>query len=82
MTDDIVTLLREDFCDFGQWENSCTPEGKCPCCLAADEIERLRRQIKMWIQIADHLAVVVAKHEPMHLALAPYDTAKEWTLDD
>lgn len=32
MTDDIVTLLREDFCDFGQWENSCTPEGKCPCC--------------------------------------------------
>lgn len=45
MTDDIVTLLRGDFCDFGQWENSCTPEGKCPCCLAADEIERLRKAI-------------------------------------
>jgi hypothetical protein len=46
MSDDIVTLLREDFCDFGQWENSCTPEGKCPCCLAADEIERLRAELK------------------------------------
>ena len=44
-SDDIVTLLRGDFCDFGQWENSCTPEGKCPCCLAADEIERLREQV-------------------------------------
>ena len=44
MSDDIVTLLREDFCYFGQWENSCTTEGKCPCCLAADEIERLREQ--------------------------------------
>lgn len=46
-TDDIVTLLREDFCDFGQWENSCTPEGKCPCCLAADEIERLRWELEL-----------------------------------
>ena len=44
MTDDIVTRLREDFCDFGQWENSCTTEGRCPCCLAADEIERLRKE--------------------------------------
>jgi|SanBayMetagenome_1026888.scaffolds.fasta_scaffold318375_1 hypothetical protein len=44
---DIVTLLREDFCDFGQWENSCTPEGKCPCCLAADEIELLRVALQM-----------------------------------
>lgn len=71
MTDDIVTRLREKY------------SGQLPICAeAADEIERLRRQIKMWIQIADHLAVVVAKHEPMHLALAPYDTAKDWTLDD
>lgn len=45
-SDDIVTLLRGDFCDFGQWENSCTPEGKCPCCLAADEIERLRAEVE------------------------------------
>lgn len=71
MTDDIVTRLRE----FGYYGYEKENE-------AADEIERLRRQIKMWIQIADHLAVVVAKHEPMHLALAPYDTAKDWTLDD
>ena len=48
MSDDIVTRLREDFCDFGQWENSCTPEDRCPCCLAADEIERLRTDLKRW----------------------------------
>lgn len=71
MIDDIVIRLRE----FGYYGYEKENE-------AADEIERLRRQIKMWIQIADHLAVVVAKHEPMHLALAPYDTAKDWTLDD
>lgn len=56
MTEDIVTLLREDFCDFGQWENSCTPEGKCPCCLAADEIEQLREQVEYWKQVAEQLA--------------------------
>jgi hypothetical protein len=45
MNDDFVSLLREDFCDYGQWENACTPQGKCPCCLAADEIERLRTEV-------------------------------------
>lgn len=55
MTDDIVTLLREDFCDFGQWENSCTPEGKCPCCLAADEIERLREKLAYYVRIHNEM---------------------------
>ena len=55
MSDDIVTLLREDFCDFGQWENACTLEGKCPCCLAADEIERLRADRDRWRKIAEQL---------------------------
>lgn len=45
MNDDFVSLLREDFCDYGQWKNSCTPEGKCPCCLAADMIETLQSEI-------------------------------------
>lgn len=79
MIDDIVTRLRDSakYCgtDGNVWAER-------DCLEAADEIERLHRQVKMWIQIADHLAVVVAKHEPMHLALAPYDTAKDWTLDD
>lgn len=44
MTDDIVTRLREEFCNHGLWENACLPDDKCPCCLAADEIERLREE--------------------------------------
>ncbi len=76
MTDDIVTRLH---LEADEW---CF-DGPVRIFLeAADEIERLRRQIKMWIQIADQLAVVVAKHEPMHLVLASYDSAKDWTLDD
>ena len=80
MTDDIVTRLRDRVAARSEF----VPEGSVGHLIyeAADEIDRLRRQIKMWIQIADHLAVVVAKHEPMHLVLASYDSVKDLTLDD
>jgi hypothetical protein len=72
MSDDIVTRLREDFCDFGQWENSCTPEGKCPCCLAADEIERLRLE-------SLQLQGLVRAHEGMYVRAAEQiDQQRNW----
>ena len=54
MTDDIVTRLREEFCNHGLWENACLPDDKCPCCLAADEIERLRKENAIANANADH----------------------------
>ncbi len=51
---DIVTFLREDACQYGEWENACTAEGPCPSCMAADEIERLREELKyqtLWAEL-------------------------------
>ena len=43
MTDDIVTRLRDEYCDGGYAAPNC---GDCVQCEAADEIERLRAIIQ------------------------------------
>lgn len=83
MPDDIVTRLRDEYCDGGYAAPNC---GDCVQCEAADEIERLRKQRDSWrdmaITLGDYMANVPQRIVNAYNAIWYEKYAKKAARDD